>query len=175
MQNNAWRGQHQVPRRTDEEQQAHQQQTLQYGYNTHHQQQALQQQQMLHQQQIQQHQQIQPMNHQQPQQTQQQQQQQQQQQPQQPQQQQVVSDANGNPVQMVSVAGDGSSQSGSQNPPMNLASVLHYLQSEWRRWERDRNEWEIERAEMRVRLTSRSYTWLADLPARWDFGNYRLG
>ena len=33
---------------------------------------------------------------------------------------------------------------------MNLASVLHYLQSEWRRWERDRNEWEIERAEMRV-------------------------
>jgi hypothetical protein len=35
---------------------------------------------------------------------------------------------------------------------MNLASVLHYLQSEWRRWERDRNEWEIERAEMRVSL-----------------------
>lgn len=35
---------------------------------------------------------------------------------------------------------------------MNLASVLHYLQSEWRRWERDRNEWEIERAEMRVGL-----------------------
>ena len=33
---------------------------------------------------------------------------------------------------------------------MNLAGVLHYLQSEWRRWERDRNEWEIERAEMRV-------------------------
>jgi hypothetical protein len=28
--------------------------------------------------------------------------------------------------------------------------VLHFLQSEWRRWERDRNEWEIERAEMRV-------------------------
>ncbi|KAJ9096739.1 hypothetical protein QFC21_005009 [Naganishia friedmannii] len=37
-------------------------------------------------------------------------------------------------------------------PPMNLASVLHYLQSEWRRWERDRNEWEIERAEMRARI-----------------------
>ena len=35
---------------------------------------------------------------------------------------------------------------------MNLASVLHYLQSEWRRWERDRNEWEIERAEMRARI-----------------------
>lgn len=37
---------------------------------------------------------------------------------------------------------------------MNLANVLHYLQSEWRRWERDRNEWEIERAEMRVSSAS---------------------
>lgn len=34
-----------------------------------------------------------------------------------------------------------------------LSSVLHYLQTEWRRYERDRNEWEIERAEMRVRLS----------------------
>lgn len=41
-------------------------------------------------------------------------------------------------------------------PPQNgqdvtLSGVLHFLQSEWRRYERDRNEWEIERAEMRVR------------------------
>jgi striatin 1/3/4 len=40
-------------------------------------------------------------------------------------------------------------------PPQNgqdftLSSVLHFLQTEWRRYERDRNEWEIERAEMRV-------------------------
>ncbi|CED82186.1 Cell-cycle nuclear protein, contains WD-40 repeats [Phaffia rhodozyma] len=35
---------------------------------------------------------------------------------------------------------------------MTLAGVLHYLQTEWRRWERDRNEWEIERAEMRARI-----------------------
>ncbi|KAK4684960.1 striatin 1/3/4, partial [Tremellales sp. Uapishka_1] len=41
---------------------------------------------------------------------------------------------------------------GSGGQEMNLASVLHYLQSEWRRWERDRNEWEIERAEMRARI-----------------------
>ncbi|KAF8305334.1 WD40 repeat-like protein [Clavulina sp. PMI_390] len=33
-----------------------------------------------------------------------------------------------------------------------LSSVLHYLQSEWRRYERDRNEWEIERAESRARI-----------------------
>ncbi|KAF8321420.1 WD40-repeat-containing domain protein [Cantharellus anzutake] len=33
-----------------------------------------------------------------------------------------------------------------------LSSVLHYLQSEWRRYERDRNEFDIERAEMRARI-----------------------
>jgi striatin 1/3/4 len=53
-------------------------------------------------------------------------------------------------------------QSGTQNnipppPPQNgqdftLSSVLHFLQTEWRRYERDRNEWEIERAEMRAWL-----------------------
>lgn len=42
-------------------------------------------------------------------------------------------------------------------PPQNgqdftLSSVLHFLQTEWRKYERDRNEWEIERAEMRVRV-----------------------
>lgn len=55
-------------------------------------------------------------------------------------------------------------QQGPQNsipppPPQNgqdytLSSVLHFLQTEWRRYERDRNEWEIERAEMRVRWRS---------------------
>ena len=35
-----------------------------------------------------------------------------------------------------------------------LSNVLHFLQTEWRRYERDRNEWEIERAEMRVRHDS---------------------
>ncbi|KAF9459358.1 WD40-repeat-containing domain protein [Collybia nuda] len=53
-------------------------------------------------------------------------------------------------------------QAGQQNtipppPPQNgqdftLSSVLHFLQTEWRRYERDRNEWEIERAEMRARI-----------------------
>lgn len=35
---------------------------------------------------------------------------------------------------------------------MTLASTLHFLQSEHRRYARDRNEWEIERAEMRARI-----------------------
>ncbi|CDO69008.1 hypothetical protein BN946_scf184834.g15 [Trametes cinnabarina] len=67
------------------------------------------------------------------------QQQQQQQQPQAPQQQQ------------------GPQASEVQQIPQNgqdytLSNVLHYLQTEWRRYERDRNEWEIERAEMRARI-----------------------
>ena len=48
-------------------------------------------------------------------------------------------------------------QSQTQQPPpplngqdLNLSNILHFLQSEWRRYERERNEWEIERAEMRV-------------------------
>ena len=50
-----------------------------------------------------------------------------------------------------SVDGQSNAASGpSVASEMSLAGVLHYLQSEWRRWERDRNEWEIERAEMRV-------------------------
>ncbi|KAF9433098.1 hypothetical protein BGZ76_009888 [Entomortierella beljakovae] len=31
-------------------------------------------------------------------------------------------------------------------------NVLQYLQSEWRRFERDRNEWDIEKAEMKARI-----------------------
>ena len=47
-------------------------------------------------------------------------------------------------------------------PPLNgqdftLSNVLHFLQSEWRKYERDRNEWEIERAEMRVRRSTLPY------------------
>jgi striatin 1/3/4 len=43
-------------------------------------------------------------------------------------------------------------------PPLNgqdqqLSNILHFLQSEWRRYERDRNEWEVERAELRVRAS----------------------
>ena len=36
------------------------------------------------------------------------------------------------------------------NPITSFASVLHFLQAEWRRFERERNDWEIERADLRV-------------------------
>ena len=48
-----------------------------------------------------------------------------------------------------------------------LSSVLHFLQTEWRRYERDRNEWEIERAEMRVR--SRPTTLICNLMLNLEF------
>lgn len=44
----------------------------------------------------------------------------------------------------------------SSQPEYTLAGILHYLQSEWRRYEKDRNEWEIERAEMRVSRLARA-------------------
>lgn len=47
------------------------------------------------------------------------------------------------------------SATSSQQQPQaeyNLPGVLHFLQIEWRRYERDRNEWEIERAEMKARI-----------------------
>ncbi|KAI8093369.1 WD40-repeat-containing domain protein [Halteromyces radiatus] len=34
----------------------------------------------------------------------------------------------------------------------SLPGVLHYLQAEWRRFERERNEWAIERAELKARI-----------------------
>ncbi|KAM0751521.1 WD40 repeat-like protein [Meredithblackwellia eburnea MCA 4105] len=39
-----------------------------------------------------------------------------------------------------------------QYQPISLSSVLHFLQTEHRRYAKDRNEWEIERAEMRARI-----------------------
>lgn len=55
---------------------------------------------------------------------------------------------NGSMQQQQSESGQLSQQS--QQQEYSLAGVLHFLQTEWRRYERDRNEWEIERAEMRV-------------------------
>ncbi|KAI0327158.1 WD40 repeat-like protein [Cubamyces sp. BRFM 1775] len=66
-------------------------------------------------------------------------QQQQQQQPQAPQQQQGPQTSE---IQQIPQSGQ----------DFTLSNVLHYLQTEWRRYERDRNEWEIERAEMRARI-----------------------
>ncbi|KAK0548105.1 1,2-dihydroxy-3-keto-5-methylthiopentene dioxygenase [Tilletia horrida] len=55
----------------------------------------------------------------------------------------------GGPGSTAGASGNGAAP----NPPeYTLAGILHFLQSEWRRYERDRNEWEIERAEMRARI-----------------------
>ncbi|GAA5833434.1 hypothetical protein JCM11251_003494 [Rhodosporidiobolus azoricus] len=74
------------------------------------------------------------------------------QQPQQsPQQQHQPLSSNGGPPAPPSSVGAASTPAGPY-PPMTLAATLHFLQSEHRRYARDRNEWEIERAEMRARI-----------------------
>ncbi|KAJ3371390.1 hypothetical protein GGF31_003314 [Allomyces arbusculus] len=45
-----------------------------------------------------------------------------------------------------------SSSASEQQPTLSLPRVLHFLQTEWRRFELERNEWEIERAEMQAKL-----------------------
>ncbi|KNE67113.1 hypothetical protein AMAG_12188 [Allomyces macrogynus ATCC 38327] len=42
--------------------------------------------------------------------------------------------------------------SSEQQPTLSLPRVLHFLQTEWRRFELERNEWEIERAEMQAKI-----------------------
>lgn len=69
------------------------------------------------------------------------------------QQQQNGNNNNGNAAAPPAANGGGSQDAASSSQPeYTLAGILHYLQSEWRRYEKDRNEWEIERAEMRARI-----------------------
>ncbi|OBT51057.1 hypothetical protein VE04_07790, partial [Pseudogymnoascus sp. 24MN13] len=52
-------------------------------------------------------------------------------------------------------SGDGTSQSNQpQGTEYTLQGVMRFLQTEWHRHERDRNGWEIERQEMRVRIAA---------------------
>ena len=36
-------------------------------------------------------------------------------------------------------------------PAYSMSGILNHLQTEWRRFEKERNEWEIERSDLRVR------------------------
>ncbi|KAL5529432.1 hypothetical protein ACEPAG_5417 [Sanghuangporus baumii] len=81
----------------------------------------------------------------------------QQQQQQQQAQQQQVQQQQQQPQQTQQQQQQQSNQAPPPPPPLNgqdlnLSNILHFLQSEWRRYERERNEWEIERAEMRARI-----------------------
>ncbi|KAE8146629.1 Striatin family-domain-containing protein [Aspergillus avenaceus] len=48
--------------------------------------------------------------------------------------------------------GDGSNGGQPQGTEYTLQGVMRFLQTEWHRHERDRNAWEIERAEMKSRI-----------------------
>ncbi|KZT56509.1 WD40 repeat-like protein [Calocera cornea HHB12733] len=58
----------------------------------------------------------------------------------------------GNPAQNIPIPPAPPKPDTTPPADLTLAGVLHFLQSEWRRYERDRNEWEIERAELRARV-----------------------
>ncbi|TKY89921.1 hypothetical protein EX895_001218 [Sporisorium graminicola] len=62
--------------------------------------------------------------------------------------------ANNNQMHGNMANGIQSQETGNSQPnsEYTLAGILHHLQGEWRRYEKDRNEWEIERAEMRARI-----------------------
>jgi striatin 1/3/4 len=47
----------------------------------------------------------------------------------------------------------GSGDSDSGPPPLTLPAVMRFLQTEWRRFDRERNEWSIERAEYKSHIT----------------------
>lgn len=39
-----------------------------------------------------------------------------------------------------------------KRPPFSMHGVLHFLEHEWSRYEKERTQWEMERAELRVRI-----------------------
>ncbi|CAG8887440.1 unnamed protein product [Penicillium salamii] len=59
------------------------------------------------------------------------------------------------PSAMAGIAGMSGAMDGSNGPQgteYTLQGVMRFLQTEWHRHERDRNAWEIERAEMKSRI-----------------------
>lgn len=48
---------------------------------------------------------------------------------------------------------------------LSLPAVIHYLQTESSRYERDRNHWELERAEMKARIAKVQYKRLSKIRA----------
>ncbi|KAJ5642016.1 WD40-repeat-containing domain protein [Penicillium lividum] len=55
-------------------------------------------------------------------------------------------------IGMPTAMGDGPSNGHPQGTEYTLQGVMRFLQTEWHRHERDRNAWEIERAEMKSRI-----------------------
>jgi striatin 1/3/4 len=41
---------------------------------------------------------------------------------------------------------------GARQPVFNIPGVLHFLQHEWARFERERSNWEVERAELKSKI-----------------------
>ena len=48
---------------------------------------------------------------------------------------------------------ESAASAGAGEDPLTFPSVLHFLHREWRRFERERNMWELEKAELKVSAT----------------------
>ena len=43
-----------------------------------------------------------------------------------------------------------------QRPQYSMPGILHFLQTEWARFEMERSQWEVERAELQVKIFLRT-------------------
>ena len=56
----------------------------------------------------------------------------------------------------VSSAGRGAANTTSNDLNYSIPGILHFLQHEWSRFEMERGQWEVERAELQVKITLKS-------------------
>jgi len=50
--------------------------------------------------------------------------------------------------------GNKQSDEGSQRTQYSIPGILHFIQHEWARFEMERSQWEVDRAELQVMITS---------------------
>lgn len=58
----------------------------------------------------------------------------------------------GNQNSPVNVSGKPNEEQLNQRPQYSIPGILHFIQHEWTRFEMERAQWEVERAELQVSL-----------------------
>ena len=51
----------------------------------------------------------------------------------------------------------------------SIPGILHFIQHEWARFEMERSQWEVERAELQVMISCINEYWLLDPIKGWEF------
>ena len=57
----------------------------------------------------------------------------------------------------MSIGGNKNIDEQGQRPVYSMPGILHFLQTEWARFEMERSQWEVERAELQVNLTVKGW------------------